>query len=76
MGKIKNTNKILVGKPGGKWSHGIPVYSWEDIRTNIREIGWEVMDWIHLAQNRDWWGSCEHGNELSHTIKGGNFLTS
>jgi hypothetical protein len=21
----------------------------------LREIGWEVVDWIHLAQDRDWW---------------------
>jgi hypothetical protein len=20
---------------------------------NVREIGWEVVDWIHLAQDRD-----------------------
>jgi hypothetical protein len=22
---------------------------------DIREIGWEVVDWIHLAQDRDQW---------------------
>jgi hypothetical protein len=23
---------------------------------DLREIGWEVVDWIHLAQDRDqWW---------------------
>jgi hypothetical protein len=23
---------------------------------DLREIGWEVVDWMHLAQNRDqWW---------------------
>jgi hypothetical protein len=21
----------------------------------ILEIGWEGLEWIHLAQNRDWW---------------------
>jgi hypothetical protein len=22
---------------------------------NFREVGWEVVDWIHLAQERDQW---------------------
>jgi hypothetical protein len=33
------------------------------------------MDWIQLAQDRDpVAGSCEHSNELSGSIKGGEFL--
>jgi hypothetical protein len=29
---------------------------WEDIiTTNLREIGWKGVDWIHLAQDRDQW---------------------
>jgi len=24
-----------------------------DIRMDLREIGWEVVDWIQLAQDRD-----------------------
>jgi hypothetical protein len=27
-----------------------------NIRMGLREKGWEVVDWIHLAQDRDqWW---------------------
>jgi hypothetical protein len=27
-----------------------------NIKMDLREIGWGVMDWIHLAQDRDqWW---------------------
>jgi hypothetical protein len=27
---------------------------WEDyIIIDLREIGWEVVDWMHLTQNRD-----------------------
>jgi hypothetical protein len=27
---------------------------WEgDIRMDLRELGWEGVDWIHLAQHRD-----------------------
>jgi hypothetical protein len=22
---------------------------------DLREIDWDCVDWIHLAQNRDWW---------------------
>jgi hypothetical protein len=25
----------------------------DNIKINLREIGWGVMDWIHLAQDRD-----------------------
>jgi hypothetical protein len=29
---------------------------WEDnIKTNLREIGWGGMDWTHLPQDRDQW---------------------
>jgi ribosome biogenesis protein Nip4 len=29
---------------------------WEDnIRMDLREIGWEDVDWIHLVQDRDQW---------------------
>jgi hypothetical protein len=32
------------------------------------------VDWIHLAQNREHWGCCEHGNKLSGYIEGMGFL--
>jgi hypothetical protein len=29
---------------------------WEDnIKIDLREIGWDGMDWIDLAQDRDQW---------------------
>jgi hypothetical protein len=32
-------------------------HRWEDnIRMNIREIGWGGVDWMHLYQDRNqWW---------------------
>jgi alpha-glucosidase (family GH31 glycosyl hydrolase) len=28
----------------------------DGIKMDLREIGWGVVDWIHLAQDRDrWW---------------------
>jgi hypothetical protein len=29
---------------------------WEDnIRMDLKEIGWVVVDWIHVAQDKDQW---------------------
>jgi hypothetical protein len=29
---------------------------WEDnIKIDIKEIWWEGVGWIHLADDRDWW---------------------
>jgi hypothetical protein len=25
------------------------------VRMDLKEIGWEVLDWINLAQDRDLW---------------------
>jgi hypothetical protein len=42
--------RILVGKPEGKIPLGRPRRRWEDnIRMDLREIGWGGMDLIDLA---------------------------
>jgi len=57
MGEMRNMYKILVGKPEWKRPFLRPRRRWEDnIRMGLREIGWEVVHWMHLAQDRDqWW---------------------
>jgi len=57
MGKMKITYSILGGKPEGKRPLRRPRCRWEDnSRMYHMEIGWEVLDWIHLAEDRDqWW---------------------
>jgi hypothetical protein len=56
MGEKRNACRILVGKPEGKRTLGRPRRRWEDnIRMDLREIGWGGMDWIDLAQDRDRW---------------------
>jgi hypothetical protein len=51
-----NAYRILVGKPEGKRPLGRPRRRWVDnIKINLREIGWDGMDWIELAQDRDQW---------------------
>jgi hypothetical protein len=43
-----------VGKPEGKGPPERHRRRWEDnIRMDLREIGWRGMDWIDLAQDRD-----------------------
>jgi ribosome biogenesis protein Nip4 len=54
MGEVRNAYKILVGKPEGKKTRRKPRRREEDnIRMDLREIGWECVDWEHVAQDRD-----------------------
>jgi hypothetical protein len=54
MGEKRNSYRILVGKPVGKRPLGRPRRRWVDnINIDLREIGWNSMDWIDLTQNRD-----------------------
>jgi hypothetical protein len=56
LGEIRNAYKILVRKPEGNRPFGRPRHKWEgNIRMDLREIGWKVVDWVHLAQDRDQW---------------------
>jgi hypothetical protein len=51
-----NAYRILVGKPERKRPQGRPRRRWmNDIKMNIREIGWDGMDWIDLSQDKDQW---------------------
>jgi hypothetical protein len=50
--------RILVGKPEGKRPLGRPRIRWvENNKIYLREIGWDGMDRIDLAQDRDQWRS-------------------
>jgi len=54
MGDMKSVYAILVGKPEVKRPLGRPRRRREDnIRMDLREVGWEDVDWMHLAQDRD-----------------------
>jgi hypothetical protein len=53
-GGRRNAYRILVGKPEGKRSLGRPRRRWlNNIKMDLREIGWGGMDWIDLAQDKD-----------------------
>jgi hypothetical protein len=50
MIKMRNSYAILVGKPEGNRSLERPRRRWEDnIRVDVRKIGWEGDEWMHLA---------------------------
>jgi hypothetical protein len=73
MRENRNTCKILVGKPDGKRQLGRPRHKWEDnIKENLKEILWERYE---LDSSSSGYGpvagSCEHGNELFGSLKGG-----
>jgi hypothetical protein len=51
MGEKRNACRILVGKQEGKRPLGRPRRKWVD----NREVGWDGMDWIDLAQDREQW---------------------
>jgi hypothetical protein len=56
MGEKRNAYRILVINPEGKRPLGRQRRRWVDnIKMNLREIGWDGMDWIDLVQNRDKW---------------------
>jgi hypothetical protein len=56
MGEMRNAYRVLVAKPEGKRPQRRPRHRWVDkIKMDLREIGWDGIDWIDLAQDRDQW---------------------
>jgi hypothetical protein len=62
----KSERKRLLGERRRRWEG--------NNKMDIKQIVWEIVEWIHLAQVGDVVGSCENGNELSASIKCGEFL--
>jgi hypothetical protein len=56
MGVKRNAYRIFVGKPKGKRPLERLRCRWEDnIKMDLREIGWGGINWIDLVQDRDQW---------------------
>jgi len=56
MGERRGVYRVLVGKPEGKRPLGRPKLRWEDnIKINLKEVGYGGMDWLELAQDKDRW---------------------
>jgi hypothetical protein len=77
MGAGRNAYKTWVGKSEGKRPLGRPRRRWEDnIVMDLMEISWKIMDWIHLAQDRDQWWALVNTVMNVGSIKGGDLLSS
>ncbi|KAJ4445861.1 hypothetical protein ANN_12546 [Periplaneta americana] len=56
MGESRNAYRVLVGRPEGERPLGRTRRRWEDnIKMDLREVGYDGRDWINLAQDRDKW---------------------
>ncbi|KAJ4444348.1 hypothetical protein ANN_06140 [Periplaneta americana] len=55
MGESRSAYRVLVGRPEGKRPLGRPRHRWEDIKMDLREVGYDDRDWINLAQDREQW---------------------
>jgi hypothetical protein len=54
MEETRNAYKILVGKSEGKKTLGRSRRRWKgNAKMYLRDVGWEGVDWIHLAHDRD-----------------------
>jgi hypothetical protein len=48
--------RLLLGKPEGKKPLERPRHKWIDnIKMGAVEVGWNAVDWIGLAQDRNKW---------------------
>jgi hypothetical protein len=52
---MRKSYKIMVGKPEGKRDHSEDLDVGGSFRMDLGEIGWEGVNWIHLAQDRVQW---------------------
>jgi hypothetical protein len=56
MGEKRNAYRILVGNPEGKTPLRRSRRRWvNNIKMDLKEIGWDGMDWLDLAQDRNQW---------------------
>jgi hypothetical protein len=56
MGEKRHMYRLLVGKPEGERPLGRPRCRWIDtIKMDLLEIGWSVVDWTGLVQDRYRW---------------------
>jgi hypothetical protein len=56
MEETRSAYRILVGKPEGKRPLGRSRCRWVDnIKMDLREIGYDGITWIKLAQDIDQW---------------------
>jgi hypothetical protein len=58
VGEVRGAYNILDGRSEGRRPLGRPRRRWEDnMKMDLREIGFGNVDWIHWAQDGDRWRS-------------------
>jgi len=56
VGERRYLYRVLVGKPEGNRPLGRPRHRWEDnIKMDLQEVEFRIMDCIELAEDRDSW---------------------
>ena len=61
-GERRGEYRVLVGKPEGKRPFGRLRRIWEyNIKMDLQELGFGIMDWNELAQDRDMWRGLVNG---------------
>ena len=69
MAESRGVYRVLVWKSEGKRPLERPRRRWGgNIKMAFQEVGWECMDWIELAQDREIWRA------LVNSTKCGEFL--
>jgi hypothetical protein len=55
-GEKRNADRLLLGEPEGRRSLGRQRRRWLcNIMMDLLEVGWDDVDWIGPAQDRDRW---------------------
>ena len=66
--------KVLIVEPEGKSPLGRRSRRW-DIKMDSKEIGWEIVDLIHVTQGRaKWWAAANKKMNLLVPQEGGKYL--
>ena len=61
MGERRGVYRVLVGKPERKRPLARRRRRWENnIKMDLQEVGCGSIDWMDLAQDRDWWRALEN----------------
>jgi hypothetical protein len=56
----KNASRMLAGKPEGKSPLRGPRSFEDNTDADLKEIGWEDVDWDNDAQDRGKWSACRY----------------
>lgn len=76
--EMRNAHKVLARKPKGKKPFGRYRHRWEDnIKVDLQEMGYDVVDWVQLAQDSvQHWSLVNTVMYLLVPLKVGNLLAS